>query len=153
MPADPPILLADPQASEAFGARLASVVMPGDVITLTGSLGAGKTSIARGLLAALGLAGEAPSPSFAIVQPYAPPETRLPVLHVDLYRIDDPAEIEELGLDDAADESVLLVEWPERAPQDYWPHALAICLEVTPAGGRALTAQVPAPWKARWPLR
>ncbi len=73
----------------------------GDVITLSGPLGAGKTSIARGLLAALGLEGEAPSPSFAIVQPYAPPEVRFPVLHVDLYRIDDPDEIEELGLDDA----------------------------------------------------
>ena len=80
------------------GCRL---VRPGDVITLSGPLGAGKTSIARGLLAALGLAGEAPSPTFAIVQPYAPPETRLPVMHVDLYRIEDPDEIEELGLDEA----------------------------------------------------
>ena len=75
--------------------------VPGDVITLSGPLGAGKTSIARGLLAALGLAGEAPSPTFAIVQPYAPPETRLPVMHVDLYRIEHPDEIEELGLDEA----------------------------------------------------
>jgi tRNA threonylcarbamoyladenosine biosynthesis protein TsaE len=142
------MILADPQASEALGARLAALLAPGDVITLAGSLGAGKTSIARGLLAALGLAGEAPSPSFAIVQPYAPPEVRLPVLHVDLYRIDDPAEIAELGLDDSAGE-VLLVEWPERAP-GWWPDALALSLEMLQDGSRRLTADVPPGWKARW---
>lgn len=143
------IRLSDPQSSEAFGARLAILARPGDVITLTGPLGAGKTSVARGLLAALGLAGEAPSPSFAIVQPYAPPEVRLPVLHVDLYRIDDVAEMEELGLDEAASDSLLIVEWPERAP-GYWPDALALTLEVLPDGTRGLTARVPPGWKARW---
>lgn len=145
------IRLADPQATEAFGASLAALVRPGDVITLQGTLGAGKTSLARGLLAALGLAGEAPSPSFAIVQPYAPPEVRLPVLHVDLYRIDDRDEIEELGLDDAERDSLLLVEWPERAGPDYWPHALALVLTIEPDGGRGLTARVPAAWDRRWP--
>jgi tRNA threonylcarbamoyladenosine biosynthesis protein TsaE len=144
------IVLADEAASAAFGARLATLVEPGDVVTLTGSLGAGKTSIARGLLAALGLAGEAPSPSFAIVQPYAPPDTALPVLHVDLYRIEDAGELEELGLDDALTDSVLIVEWPDRAP-GWWPQALALSLDFTPDGGRRLTAQVPAAWKARWP--
>lgn len=143
------MILADPQASEALGARLATLVAPGDVVTLSGPLGAGKTSVARGLLAALGLVGEAPSPSFAIVQPYAPPEVRLPVLHVDLYRIDDPDEIAELGLDDAAGDSVLLVEWPERAP-GWWPEALALALEMLPDGTRRLTASVPAGWKDRW---
>ncbi len=146
------LILADPAASDQLGAALAALVQPGDVITLSGPLGAGKTSIARGLLAALGLPGEAPSPSFAIVQPYAPPETRLPVLHVDLYRIDDPAELDELGLDDAAAESVLIVEWPERAGTGYWPDALALTLEFTAGGARRLTAGVPLPWKARWPL-
>lgn len=141
--------LQDAAATEAFGARLAALVAPGDVVTLSGPLGAGKTSIARGLLAALGLAGEAPSPSFAIVQPYAPPEVRLPVLHVDLYRIDDPGELEELGLDEAAYDSVLLVEWPERAPR-YWPEALALTLEILRDGTRGLTVEVPAAWKARW---
>ena len=143
------MILADPAASAALGARLAALVAPGDVVTLSGPLGAGKTSIARGLLAALGLAGEAPSPSFAIVQPYAPPEVRLPVLHVDLYRIDDPAEIAELGLDEAAGDSVLLVEWPERAPR-WWSDALALTLEMLPDGSRRLTAAVPPGWKERW---
>ena len=145
------MILADPQATEAFGAHLATLVRPGDVITLQGDLGAGKTSIARGLLAALGLAGEAPSPSFAIVQPYAPPDVRMPVLHVDLYRIDDRYEIEELGLDDAERDSLLLVEWPERAGADYWPHALSLSLTIEADGTRGLTATVPAAWETRWP--
>ena len=82
------------------------------MITLSGPLGVGKTALARGFIAALGHEGEVPSPSFAIVQPYEDLEP--PVWHVDLYRIEDPSEIEELGLDSAAD-AVLLVEWPERA--------------------------------------
>lgn len=143
------MILANPAATEAFGERLAALVAPGDVVTLSGPLGAGKTSIARGLLSALGLAGEAPSPSFAIVQPYELPEVRIPVLHVDLYRIDDPEEIAELGLDEAASDSVLLVEWPERAP-GWWPDALALTLEMLPDGSRRLTAAVPPGWKARW---
>lgn len=143
------MILAGPQASESFGARLAELVRPVDVVTLSGPLGAGKTSIARGLLAALGLQGEAPSPSFAIVQPYAPPEVRMPVLHIDLYRIDDSHEIAELGLDDAAGDSVLLIEWPERAP-GWWPDALPLVLEMLPDGTRRLTADVPAGWKDRW---
>ena len=122
--------LADAQATEAFGAWLATLVRPGDVVTLEGTLGAGKTSIARGLLAALGLPGEAPSPSFAIVQPYEPPEVRFPVLHVDLYRIDDPAEIDELALDDSRYDSLLLVEWPERAGPGCWPDALRLGLTI-----------------------
>ncbi|MHA0328030.1 tRNA (adenosine(37)-N6)-threonylcarbamoyltransferase complex ATPase subunit type 1 TsaE [Sphingomonas melonis] len=143
--------LADAAATEAFGASLGARVQPGDVIALSGDLGMGKTSIARGLLGALGLAGEAPSPSFAIVQPYDPPEVRLPVLHVDLYRIEDPDELEELGLDEALSDAVLLVEWPERAP-GYWPHALRLTLAPAPDGGRILTADVPASWKPRWPI-
>ena len=129
---------------------LAAVVVPGDVITLSGSLGAGKTSLARGLLRALGLAGEAPSPSFAIVQPYEPPEVGIPVLHVDLYRVDDPDEVIELGLDEARRDSLLLIEWPERAP-GRWPDALE--LTITPDGdGRRLTARVPPAWERRWPF-
>jgi len=145
------IRLADPAATEAFGAALAARVRPGDVIALSGDLGMGKTSIARGLLAALGLAGEAPSPSFAIVQPYDPPEVRLPVLHVDLYRIDDPEELEELGLAEALSDTLVLVEWPERAP-GHWPQALTLTLQPGPDGGRILTADVPASWKPRWPI-
>jgi tRNA threonylcarbamoyladenosine biosynthesis protein TsaE len=144
------IRLADPAASEALGRRLAAAVRIGDIITLTGPLGAGKTSIARGLLAGLGLAGEAPSPSFAIVQPYDPPEVRLPVLHVDLYRLDDARELDELGLDEARDDAVLIIEWPDRAGD--WRDALALTLTVAPDGARDLTVRVPPSWEGRWPI-
>lgn len=143
--------LPDEAAAHALGAKLAAMVQPGDVIALSGPLGAGKTSIARGVLAALGLAGEAPSPSFAIVQPYDPPEVRLSVLHVDLYRIEEPDEALELGLDEA-DDALLLVEWPERLGDDSWQDALWLTLAFDEAGGRRLTARVPDAWESRWPL-
>lgn len=143
--------LPDLAATEAVGARLAALVRPGDVVTLSGPLGAGKTSVARGLLAALGLAGEAPSPSFAIVQPYDLPEVRLPVWHVDLYRLDDPREVDELGLEDDRGDGLLLVEWPERAGPGVWPEALALTLSIEPDGARRLTWTVPEAWGDRWP--
>lgn len=146
------MVLADALATEAIGVRLAGVVRPGDVIALSGPLGAGKTSVARGLLAALGLEGKAPSPSFAIVQPYEPPEVRTPVLHVDLYRLDHPEEVEELGLDEALAGSVLLVEWPERAGAERWPEALRLTLSIEADGGRGLTWQAPPAWESRWPI-
>ncbi|MCW3837872.1 tRNA (adenosine(37)-N6)-threonylcarbamoyltransferase complex ATPase subunit type 1 TsaE [Sphingomonas canadensis] len=146
------IILADAAASHALGERLAAVARPGDVIALSGPLGAGKTSIARGLLAALGLEGEAPSPSFAIVQPYGPPELAFPVLHVDLYRIEEPEEAEELGLDEARGDSLLVVEWPERLGAGYWRDALHLTLAMRPDGSRSLTAAVPPAWEARWPI-
>lgn len=144
------IRLNDAAASEAFGRRLAIMARPGDVIALSGQLGAGKTSIARGLLAELGLEEEAPSPSFAIVQPYAPPEVRFAVMHVDLYRIEDAGEADELGLDDARHDSLLVVEWPERLPDSAWTDALRLTLTIEPDGARGLTAQVPAAWEERW---
>ncbi len=143
--------LADVAATARAGARLADVLRAGDVVTLTGGLGAGKTSLARGVLAALGLAEEAPSPTFAIVQPYDPPEVRLPVLHIDLYRIDDPAEIDELGLEEARHEAALLVEWPERAGVGRWPDALALDIAMAPDGARRLTWAAPDAWDGRWP--
>ena len=144
--------LDDEAATLALGARIAPLVQAGDVIALFGDLGAGKTTLSRGLLAALGLEGEAPSPTFAIVQPYAPPETRIPVAHIDLYRLDDPEDAEELGLDDLLEDSVLLIEWPERLGDALWPHALRLTLERTDDGARRLTATVPKAWEDRWPL-
>lgn len=137
----------------ALGARLAQVARPGDAIALEGGLGAGKTTLARGLLAALGLEEEAPSPSFAIVQPYDPPLVRYPVTHVDLYRLEDAAEIEELALGELLQDSLLLIEWPERMGGSLWPHSLVLTIEALPDGSRRLTATVPAAWKERWPLK
>ena len=143
------ILKSEAETAE-LGAELARHVRVGDVIALEGPLGAGKTALARGLLQALGHSGDVPSPSFAIVQPYDDVEP--PVLHVDLYRIEDPSEIEELGLD-AATDAVLLVEWPERAGAGAWPGALRLSLDFAPNGYRILTAEVPPSWEGRWPPR
>ena len=141
----------DEKAMLAFGRKLAGAIRPGDVVTLSGPLSAGKTTLVRGLLAGLGHRGEAPSPSFALVQPYD--MLRPPVWHVDLYRIEDPAELDELGLDDVGGEGVLVVEWPEHSGHRAWPQALALSLEVLDDGARALTARVPAAWEGRWPPR
>jgi tRNA threonylcarbamoyladenosine biosynthesis protein TsaE len=142
------MILEDEEATARTGAALAARVRAGDVITLSGPLGVGKTALARGLLAALGHAGEVPSPSFAIVQPYD--DVDPPVWHVDLYRIEQPSELEELGLDSAA-EAVLLVEWPERAGDNAWPDALRFSLDFAEEGARRLTAKVPPSWEGRWP--
>ena len=144
------MILADEAATARLGAALAAMARPGDVITLSGPLGVGKTALARGLLDALGHHGEVPSPSFAIVQPYD--ELEPPVWHVDLYRIEDAGELDELGLESLG-HALLLVEWPERAGSDAWPHALALSLDFADAGARRLTAKVPPAWEGRWPPR
>lgn len=134
------------------GAQIAAILKPGDAIALSGELGAGKTSLARAILSALGYKGEAPSPTFAIVQPYEPPEVRFPVLHCDLYRLEDPSEVLELGLDDARYDSVLLIEWAERMGPYAWPDMLRINIEFAGEGARCLTATLPAAWESRWPF-
>lgn len=142
------MILGSEKQTAAAGAALARSASAGDVITLSGPLGVGKTALARGFIAGLGHDGEVPSPSFAIVQPYD--EIDPPVWHLDLYRIEDPAEIEELGLD-AASDVILLVEWPERAGEHAWPDALRLSLEFAQDGERILTARVPPSWEGRWP--
>ncbi|WP_436286447.1 tRNA (adenosine(37)-N6)-threonylcarbamoyltransferase complex ATPase subunit type 1 TsaE [Sphingomonas caseinilyticus] len=143
--------LKDEAATIAFGRKLAKALRVGDVITLSGPLSAGKTTMVRGLLGALGHDGEVPSPSFAIVQPYE--SLKLPVWHVDLYRIDDPSDLAELGLEDIREDGVLIIEWPEHGGAAAWPEALGLSLNVEEDGSRALTANVPSSWEGRWPLR
>jgi tRNA threonylcarbamoyladenosine biosynthesis protein TsaE len=144
------MILADEAATEAAGRDIAKALRAGAVIALSGPLGVGKTALARGILAALGHEGEVPSPTFAIVQPYEALDP--PVWHADLYRLEDPGELDELGLDMAA-EGILLVEWPERAGPAAWPGALRLTLDFAPDGARRLTAEVPPSWQSRWPFR
>ena len=141
--------LADEAATATVAQRLARQLKGGDVVALSGGLGAGKTTFVRYLLSVLGHEGEVPSPTFAIVQPYE--HMMLPVWHADLYRIEDPAELAEIGLDSIGDDAVLLVEWPERMGAMLWPHALRLDLQATIDGARRLTADVPGAWQGRWP--
>lgn len=138
----------DEAALTALAARLAAVLRPGDVVALSGDLGAGKTSFARGILRGLGWGGEVPSPTFTLVQTYA---TSPPVWHVDLYRLASADEAEALGLDDAWDEAVVLIEWPERLGHRLPATALQLRLDGAGDATRRLTATVPGSWEGRWP--
>jgi tRNA threonylcarbamoyladenosine biosynthesis protein TsaE len=74
----------------------------------------------------------------------------LPVVHADLYRIEQASELEELGLDDALYDSALLIEWPERAPVERWRDPLSLTFAAAPTGGRVLTWNASAAWERRW---
>ncbi len=123
--------LPDIAATEALGARIAAALQPGDVVALTGGLGAGKTTLARAIIAALGHQGEVPSPSFAIIETYDPPAVRLPLVHADFYRLERPEEADEIGLDDYREGAALIAEWPDHAGGfAHEPGCLSIAIEI-----------------------
>jgi len=111
------LTLADEMATAHLMADLALLVSPGDVITLSGDLGAGKTAAARAMIRYLASDDtlEVPSPTFTLAQAYDLPP--FPLVHADLYRISDPSELEEIGLSPLPEATVVLIEWPERAPE------------------------------------
>ena len=122
------IALPDAMATLAFGRRLGERIGPGDVVCLSGNLGAGKTTLARGAIQAwTGRAEEAPSPTYTLVQTYDGDRGEL--WHCDLYRLKSPDEAFEIGLVDAFESAACLIEWPERAaalmPRDRLDVALA----------------------------
>jgi tRNA threonylcarbamoyladenosine biosynthesis protein TsaE len=128
--------LADAEATAALGARLAAGLQVGDVVLLQGDLGAGKTTLARGLIAAwTGVDEDAPSPTYTLVQVYEGPRGTLQ--HMDLYRLTDPEEAFELGLEDALLEALTLIEWPERLGAFAPPNRLIVELAPHGAGRRA----------------
>jgi tRNA threonylcarbamoyladenosine biosynthesis protein TsaE len=135
------IPLPDEAATAAVAARLAAVARAGDVFCLAGELGAGKTTLVRGFLRACGVAGEVPSPTFNLVLTY---DVRLPsgkaatVWHVDLYRLDGPDDLAELGLEEAMAEGVVFVEWPDRLGPLRPAEAIGLTIEAD-EGGRRLT--------------
>ena len=106
------ISLADEAATRRLAAAVAAVARAGDVIALSGPLGAGKTSFARGFVDALGATEEVPSPTFTLVQTYALAPAA--VWHFDLYRLERPTDAYELGIEDAFDSGISLIEWPAR---------------------------------------
>jgi tRNA threonylcarbamoyladenosine biosynthesis protein TsaE len=131
------LLLPSEQAQVAFGAELASICGKQPmIIYLSGDLGAGKTTLARGFLRGLGHEGAVKSPTYTLIEPYA--LTPVPVYHLDLYRVADPAELEYLGLRDILEENaILLIEWPERG--EGWLPAPDLALDIRTHGdGRAV---------------
>src|SRR5688500_19867901 len=111
------IVLPNEHATRRLAADVASILKAGDLVTLSGDLGAGKTAFARALIRHLANDDtlEVPSPTFTLVQTYALP--RFPVVHADLYRVGQASELAELGVDEAAEDSVVLLEWPDRAAE------------------------------------
>ncbi|MFC0203834.1 tRNA (adenosine(37)-N6)-threonylcarbamoyltransferase complex ATPase subunit type 1 TsaE [Novosphingobium soli] len=146
------ISLPDLAAMDALGRAVAKVLRPGDVVALTGGLGAGKTTLARAIIAGLGHKGEVPSPSFAIIEPYEPPALRIPLVHADFYRLSHPEEAAEIGLDDYRQGAALIAEWPDHAGGFAHEAAcLSIALEVAEQGRIAIVEGGPD-WLGRMPV-
>lgn len=124
-----------PDETRAIGTRLGALLIAGDVVLLQGELGAGKTTFVQGVARGLGYEGAVSSKSFVLLGEY---EGRVRLYHADLYRLDDPAQVADLALDEISADGVLVVEWPERA-QDVLPEEhLLVRFEVTSEDGRVL---------------
>lgn len=137
--------LPDADATEALARALAPRLAPGDTLLLQGQLGAGKSHFARALIRALmgpgAEAAEVPSPTYTLVQCYDAPVGE--VWHADLYRLSDPREIDELGLDIAMETAICLVEWPDRIAPDWPPAAVCLRFDMAARDGREVTLYAP----------
>jgi tRNA threonylcarbamoyladenosine biosynthesis protein TsaE len=139
-----PVQLGDLAATEALGARIAAGLAVGDAVALHGDLGAGKTTLARAILRALGVTESVPSPTFTLVQTYETPS--LAVRHYDLYRIQNSRDVDELGLEEALEEGAVLIEWPGNATDRLPGDALHVALMATGPGSRRADIAGPARW-------
>lgn len=141
-------LLPDAGATEALGREIARLLERGDVVALEGDLGAGKTTLSRAVIQALGHEGDVPSPTFTLVQFY--PLAPVALWHFDLYRLSDASELVELGFDEAHAEGICLIEWPAVADAVLPTERLEVRL-ADACGGRAREARLVGRgnWKAR----
>jgi tRNA threonylcarbamoyladenosine biosynthesis protein TsaE len=132
---------------QALGARLGQAMIIGDVVALSGQLGAGKTTFVQGLAEGLGVPADrhVASPTFALVNEHP---GRVPLVHVDFYRIKDPSELPELGIEEAYDQAATAIEWAERFPDWLPSDALHVVIEIE-RGGRTLEARSSGPRSQR----
>lgn len=148
-PAAPWHHLPDEQATTALGAALAEKVLPGEAICLWGPLGSGKSTLARGLIRALTRPDEdVPSPTFTLVQFYEAPAFAL--AHFDLYRLTSASQAYEIGLEEALEDGVVLIEWPERLEEDLPCDRLDIVFDTDHEGGGRQVRLIPhGSWEGR----
>jgi tRNA threonylcarbamoyladenosine biosynthesis protein TsaE len=139
--------------TQELGAALARDLRPGDVVLLAGDLGAGKTTLAQGMAAGLGVDDHVTSPTFTLVRSYpcANPSVAT-FLHADLYRLDHLGEVVDLALGELVeDDAVAVVEWGDVAEPVLGRDALSVCLEAGPGDDqRCVTITAAGPWSARW---
>lgn len=130
-------LLATPEDMLTWGRNLAEAAKAGDVIALCGTLGAGKTQAVKGIVAGMGSKREATSPTFTLVHEYL--DGRLPVFHLDFYRMNHVREVLSVGWDDLLEEpGLVVVEWADLFPELLPPHTRWFDIEVLPEGGRSV---------------
>ena len=133
-----------PEETRALGARLGAAARAGDLLLLSGTLGAGKTHLAQGVARGLGVGGVVRSPTFTLINEYD--DGRLPLYHMDLYRLSGEGDLASIALDDYLDgDGVLLVEWPERAGDHFREDALCVRLEASGPGARTITLEARGP--------
>lgn len=137
--------LPNEDATARLGAALAPRLKPGDVVALSGALGAGKTTLARAIIGALTVGAEAPSPTYTLVETYA--TAAFVLFHFDLYRLEKAGDVWELGFEDALD-GVCLIEWPERIEALLPPETLFVRLAMDGEGRRVLV-QGGGAWTSR----
>jgi len=132
MPTTKTVISKSEQDTMRIGTSIADTLRNGDILLLSGALGAGKSLLARSIIRHLlhDKSAEVPSPTYTLVQPYDITES-IELLHVDLYRITDPNELDELALFDDLDHTILIVEWPEKVEMTWPAHALHITLNTT----------------------
>ena len=135
----------DPEKTMAFGAVLARRLAVGDCILLDGPLGVGKTTLVRGMMRELGIAGPVRSPTYNLVHEY---HTSPPVAHADLYRLSTGDEVATLGLEELLSRSVLVLEWPDRAPAVLPKDALVVRMEFAADEARKLALRAGGPQSA-----
>jgi tRNA threonylcarbamoyladenosine biosynthesis protein TsaE len=129
------------------GTALAARLKGGDVVLLRGDLGAGKTTFAQGIARGLGVQGAVQSPTFTLIAEYDAPRLGRTgqLIHIDLYRLDGVAQLDSLGLDEYLDrdDSVVVIEWPDRADVATFPAHWAVQLRITSGDQREITITVP----------
>lgn len=141
--------LPNEEATTAIGEKLGRILRRGDIVCLTGSLGAGKTTLARAAIAAATGATEAPSPTFALVETH--PAEDFTIYHFDLYRLETANDVWELGLEDALEDEICLIEWPEKIEQLLPENLLVIALSAENTG-RKISIIANEEWSARLPF-